>query len=86
MEPIYTIKFTLPPILRPLFHDPLPPSDADITSEGPLKWYDGPDIALSVHCLLNGSPDEEGVGAVHFAAIQSLAGKGAEGQTEERKS
>ena len=32
LEQIYTTKFTQPPLLRPIFHDPPPPSDADIIS------------------------------------------------------
>ena len=32
MDLIYTIKFTQPPILCQLFHDPPPPSEADIIS------------------------------------------------------
>ena len=31
-ELIYSIKFMQPPLLRPLLHDPCPPSDADIIS------------------------------------------------------
>ena len=30
LDLIYTINFNQPPLLRPLFHDPPPPSDADI--------------------------------------------------------
>ena len=32
LELICRIKFTQPPLLRPLFHDPHPPSDVDIIS------------------------------------------------------
>ena len=36
LELIYSIKFMQPPFLRTLFHDPLPPSDADIIFERSL--------------------------------------------------
>ena len=35
LELIYTIEFTHPPLLRPLFHDPPPPSNADVISGSP---------------------------------------------------
>ena len=36
LDLIYTVKFTQPPLLRPLFQDPLPLSDADIISGSSL--------------------------------------------------
>ena len=36
LPPFTPIKYTQPPILRPLFHDSPSPSDADIISGGPL--------------------------------------------------
>ena len=35
---IYTTKYTQPPLLCPLFEDPLPLSDADIISGSSLEW------------------------------------------------
>ena len=35
LDLIYTIKFKQPPLLRTLFNDPPPPSDADVISGGP---------------------------------------------------
>ena len=37
---IYSIELMQPPLLRPIFHDPPPPSDADITSGGSLMALD----------------------------------------------
>ena len=37
LELIYTIQFTQPPLLCPLFYDPPPTSDAEIISGGSLN-------------------------------------------------
>ena len=39
LDLIYTIKFTQPPLLCLLFHDPPPPSDAIIKCGSSLTWF-----------------------------------------------